>query len=128
MDRATTEQTALLAALPDEYLAEREADVRDVGERLLASSSREQYELPMLEVPSIVVASDLTPSQIARLPKDRLLGMVMEIGGHFSCGYYGSVVGIPAVIGIEGLLCVYKTVMLWLWMDLLGSVDRARSQ
>ena len=102
--KATTEQAALLAALPDEYLAERAADVRDVGGRLLAYLRGEQEELPPLDVPAVVVAPDLTPSETARLPKDRLLGLVTEAGGRTShVAIMARSLGIPAVVGIDGI-------------------------
>ena len=104
VDKATTDQAALLASLPDEYLAERATDVRDVGERLVAHLRGEQDDLPVLEVPSIVVASDLTPSETARLPKDRLLGLVTEIGGRTShVAIMARSLGIPAVVGVKGI-------------------------
>jgi phosphotransferase system enzyme I (PtsI) len=110
MAQAVAEQAALLEALPDEYLAERAADVRDAGGRVLAHLRGQQQQLPQLDVPSIVVAPDLTPSQTARLPKERLLGLVTETGGRTShVAIMARSLGIPAVVGTGGIVAQVKS-------------------
>ena len=105
VEQATERQAALLAALPDAYLAERAADVRDVGGRLLAHLQDRRRLEPRLEQPAVVVARDLTPSQTARLPKDLLLGIVTEAGGPTShVAIMARALGIPVVVGVPGIV------------------------
>lgn len=105
VEQATERQAALLAALPDAYLAERAADVRDVGGRLLAHLQDRRRPEPRLEQPAVVVARDLTPSQTARLPKDLLLGIVTEAGGPTShVAIMARALGIPVVVGVPGIV------------------------
>ncbi|MDK2927610.1 MAG: phosphoenolpyruvate-protein phosphotransferase system enzyme, partial [Bacillota bacterium] len=70
LTRVVDDLAAALDALPDEYLRERAADVRDVGGRLLAELTGARTEV-VLPAPAIVVGADLTPSQTAQLPKDK---------------------------------------------------------
>src|SRR5690606_38735693 len=105
VEQATERHAALLAALPDAYLAERAADVRDVGGRLLAHLQDRRRPEPRLEQPAVVVARDLTPSQTARLPKDLLLGIVTEAGGPTShVAIMARALGIPVVVGVPGIV------------------------
>ena len=63
VENAAAAASATLAALPDELLAARAADVRDVGARIARILRGQAVALP--EVPSIAIADDLPPS-IAR--------------------------------------------------------------
>lgn len=95
---------AAFEKLEDEYLRERQADILDVERRvlrhLLGSDTRRMEEL---KTPSIIVAHDLGPSEVASLPKDRVLAFVTEVGGRTS---HGAIVargrGIPAVVSVRG--------------------------
>lgn len=99
--RVVAELSATLAALPDEYLRERAADVRDVGERLLAYLTGTAEQELVLKEPAVVVGTDLTPSQTARLPKDKLLGLASAAGGRTShVAILARSLGIPAVVGL----------------------------
>src|SRR5262245_5541894 len=61
---ATAEQAAELAELSDALLAERAADIRDVGERVLRLLTGAEAAAPTLpDEPVVVVAFDLTPSE-----------------------------------------------------------------
>jgi phosphotransferase system enzyme I (PtsI) len=99
--RVVAELSATLAALPDEYLRERAADVRDVGERLLAYLTGTAGQELVLKEPAVVVGTDLTPSQTARLPKDKLLGLASAAGGRTShVAILARSLGVPAVVGL----------------------------
>jgi len=72
----------LMAGLNDPLLAARAADIHDVGYRvlrLLVGADDQGLRLP--EHPVIVVAHDLSPSDTASLPKDRVLGFCTAVGG-----------------------------------------------
>lgn len=93
----------VLGKLEDEYLRDRRADIVDVERRvlreLLGSGTR---EIEGLDYPAIVFAHDLGPSEVAMLPRDRVLAFVLEVGGRTS---HGAIVargrGIPAVVSVR---------------------------
>ena len=95
--------------IPDPYLRERAADIRDVGRRVLAALVDEQEQL---EVPegSVVVADELLPSVTARLDLRGVRALVSEHGGRFA---HASILarsqGTPAVVGIAGVARAIKT-------------------
>lgn len=89
--------------VPDAYLRERAADVRDVGRRVLAAMAGRGPD--GLEVPegAIVISEELLPSVTARLEMASVGAFVTERGSKFS---HGSILarsmGRPAVAGIAG--------------------------
>jgi phosphoenolpyruvate-protein phosphotransferase/dihydroxyacetone kinase phosphotransfer subunit len=90
-------------ALDDEYLRTRASDVLDVGDRVLRHLL--QVEPPALDLdrPSILVATDLSPSQIARLNLANVLGICTELGGATShSAILARGLGIPAIVGLHG--------------------------
>jgi phosphoenolpyruvate-protein phosphotransferase len=93
----------VLAALDDELLSARAADVRDVGARVARILRGERLALP--DAPSIAVADDLPPSVTAEIPAGLLRGIVLEGGSRtaHACILARSL-GIPAVVGAAGIL------------------------
>jgi phosphoenolpyruvate-protein phosphotransferase len=93
----------VLAALDDELLAARAADVRDVGARISRILRGERLELPA--APAIAVADDLPPSVTAEIPPGLLRGIVLEGGSRtaHACILARSL-GIPAIVGASGIL------------------------
>ncbi|HEX9288779.1 MAG TPA: phosphoenolpyruvate--protein phosphotransferase [Anaeromyxobacteraceae bacterium] len=94
--------TRTLDAVPDAYLRERAADVRDVGRRVLAALI--EWQGPDgLDIPegAIVVADELLPSVTARLELNRARAFVTERGSRFShASILARSLGTPAVAGI----------------------------
>ena len=100
---AGEEQAAVLAALDDEVLSARAADVRDVAERIARVIRGET--LPTLEHRSIAVAADLPPSVTAELDPALLIGIALEAGSPTAhAAILARALGIPAVVGVPGLL------------------------
>jgi phosphotransferase system enzyme I (PtsI) len=94
------------AEMASPFLQERAKDVLDIERRLLHHVSGEtRHELAELEWPVIIVAHDLTPSQIVMLEKTkRLLGFVTDAGGATShTAIIAAGLGIPAVVGLEDI-------------------------
>jgi phosphoenolpyruvate-protein phosphotransferase len=93
-----------LAAIEDELLSARATDVLDVGDRI----ARHAAGLPtktILQRPSVLVAEDLPPSIAATLPRDRVLGIVLERSSPTAhAAILARAYGIPAVVGATGLL------------------------
>lgn len=92
-----------IAAVDDPLLAARAADVRDVGARIARILSGSTLDLPT--VPSIAVASDLSPSVTAEMPRGRLVGIVLEGGSPTAhAAILARGLGIPAVVGVAGVI------------------------
>lgn len=88
------------------YLQERAKDVLDIERRLLHHVGGEvRSELAELETPVIVVAHDLTPTQLVMLEKTkRILGFATDAGGSTShTAILAAGLGIPAVVGLEDI-------------------------
>ena len=100
---AGEEAAAVLEGLPDELLAARAADVRDVAARIARAVRGEAP--PQLSRRSILVARDLTPSTTAELDQTMLAGLALEGGSPTAhAAILARALGIPAVVGIPGLL------------------------
>jgi len=104
-EAAWQRETAALAAaygeMEDEYMRARAADIEDVGQRVLRGLMG--VEPPSLDFaePSILIATDLTPSDTARLNPDRVLAICTELGGATAhSAILARALGIPAVVGL----------------------------
>jgi phosphoenolpyruvate-protein phosphotransferase (PTS system enzyme I) len=88
--------------VPDAYLRERAADIRDVGRRIL-SALIEEHGPASADIPegSIVVSEELLPSATANLELNRVRAFVTERGGKFShTSILARSLGTPAVAGV----------------------------
>ncbi|HET7686429.1 MAG TPA: phosphoenolpyruvate--protein phosphotransferase [Candidatus Limnocylindria bacterium] len=104
---AGEEAATMLAALDDETLAARAADVRDVAARIARAARGEAP--PRLERPSVLVAADVAPSITAELDRSLLAGIALEGGSRTShAAILARALGIPAVVGIPGLLAAVE--------------------
>ena len=80
-------------------------DVWDLERRVLRHLIGEHVSgIARLSEAAVVVAHDLTPSQAASLPRDKVMGFVTETGGPTShTAIFARAIGIPAVVGAEGV-------------------------
>ena len=86
-------------ALADRLLAERAADLRDVGRRVLANLCGVEMPTPP-DTPYILVSEDLGPSDMAQLDTQRVRGLVTAKGGATShSAILARALGMPAVVG-----------------------------
>lgn len=92
-----------LQSLQSEYHSKRSVDLVDIENRILKHLLGAQREsLETLRTPVVLVARDLTPSETAILPQDRILAFVTEIGGRTShTAIVARTRGIPAVVGLS---------------------------
>lgn len=67
---------AMFAAMDDDYMRERSADVRDISERVLTVLSGSKNKGLLADEPVILVADDLAPSETVQLDKDKILSFV----------------------------------------------------
>lgn len=88
--------------LEDSYLQERVDDVVDVGERVLRLLAGNAPANLHLSEPAILVATDLTPSDTARLDPTKVLGICTTSGSATShSAIIARTLGIPAVLGVD---------------------------
>jgi phosphoenolpyruvate-protein phosphotransferase len=96
---------AMLAALDDEILSARGADVIDVADRIARLLAGLPVEESLLPAPAVVVAVDLSPSLTATLPREHILGIALEAGSPTAhAAILARAYGIPAVVGCRGIL------------------------
>ncbi|MBK1986744.1 phosphoenolpyruvate--protein phosphotransferase [Sphaerospermopsis aphanizomenoides BCCUSP55] len=88
--------------LEDAYLQERVDDVVDVGRRVLRIlMGNAPTDLELTE-PSIVVATDLSPSDTVKLDPSKVMGICMTSGSATShSAIIARTLGIPAVLGVD---------------------------
>ncbi|AZK46956.1 phosphoenolpyruvate--protein phosphotransferase [Paenibacillus lentus] len=94
---------AMFDLLDDEYMKERALDIKDVGNRLLKHLlGTPDITLPADTQPYILVARELSPSQLVHMNPDNVLGMVTMAGGKTShSAIMARALGIPLVSGLE---------------------------
>jgi phosphotransferase system HPr (HPr) family protein len=86
-------------SLQDALLAERAADLRDIGRRVLAQLCGQQAT-PEPEEPYILVMDEVGPSDVARLDPARVAGILTARGGATAhSAIVARALGIPAVVG-----------------------------
>lgn len=97
---------AMFDLLDDEYMKERAVDIKDVGNRLLKHLlGAPEVTLPSDTQPYILVAKELSPSQLAHLNPTYVLGIVTMMGGKTShSSIMARALGIPLVAGLENNL------------------------
>ncbi|MEH2264687.1 phosphoenolpyruvate--protein phosphotransferase [Nostoc sp.] len=88
--------------LEDSYLQERVDDVIDVGQRVLRLLAGNLLANLHFDEPAILVATDLTPSDTARLDPTKVLGICTTFGSATShSAIIARTLGIPAVLGVD---------------------------
>ncbi|MDQ0193120.1 phosphoenolpyruvate--protein phosphotransferase [Paenibacillus wynnii] len=97
---------AMFDLLDDEYMKERAVDIKDVGNRLLKHLlGAPEVTLPSDTQPYILVAKELSPSQLAHLNPTYVLGIVTMMGSKTShSSIMARALGIPLVAGLENKL------------------------
>lgn len=97
-----TTQANQLSQLKNALLAERANDLRDVGDRVLRILLGVQEETQVYPENTILLAEDLTPSDMATIDPSRVKGFCTVAGGATShVAILARSMGIPAIAGIE---------------------------
>lgn len=102
------ELTGLFRSFEDDYFAGRAMDILDLGQRLLAhlGASLDRPQLEHLSAPTILIAEDLTPTDLALLPVDRVQGIALAASTPTAhSAILARALGIPLVCSLgQGLL------------------------
>jgi phosphotransferase system, enzyme I, PtsP len=102
--RVIDELSAQLLAVADGYLRERATDFRDVGHRLLRHMRQDDRRNPFSKS-TILVAEELTLSQLTLVSHENLVGIALESGGTTShAALLARAFEIPTVVGIDHLM------------------------
>ena len=91
----------MFAAMDDSYMQARAADVKDVSGRIVGILLGVVQGGIDSEVPVILAADDLAPSETVQLDKSKILGFITEGGsGSSHTAILARTMGIPAIIGV----------------------------
>ncbi|HKL80827.1 MAG TPA: phosphoenolpyruvate--protein phosphotransferase [Mobilitalea sp.] len=106
LSEAIEELAVIFDNLEDEYMRERSADIRDVGNRILKIiKGVEEHSLVDIKDKVIVVVGELSPSDIAVMDLRYVIGFIAESGGVTShVSIIAKNIGLPACVGVRGIL------------------------
>lgn len=105
LDTAINEMALVFEMMDDEYLSERAADYRDIGENIMYKlKGVTPKTLSKLDDDYIIVSEELTPTDTSTMDKDHVLGLAMDMGGKTShSSIIAQTLGIPAVVGMKDI-------------------------
>jgi phosphotransferase system enzyme I (PtsI) len=106
LDKTLAQLKLSFLNVDEEYFRERQQDIDYVGRRLMdnliGSPDVSFNEIPRGD--AIIIVHDLSPAEVASIPKDRIKGFVMEAGGETShSAIISRALEIPAMFGIHGI-------------------------
>jgi phosphotransferase system enzyme I (PtsI) len=88
--------------MDDAYLSERANDILDVSRRVLRNLEGLKDLQHQIDVPSLIFAHDLTPSDTVSLDRKLVLGFVTEVGNRTShTAIMARSLNLPAVVGVR---------------------------
>lgn len=101
VDQAGQEFAAMLASMDDPYMQARAADIKDVTGRILNNLMGVVEGGIDSDVPVILCADDLAPSETIQLDKKKILAIATQKGsGNSHTAILARTMGIPAVCGL----------------------------
>ena len=110
VEQAGEQFSAMFAAMDDAYMQARAADIKDVAKRILNNLLGVVDGGIDSDVPVILAADDLAPSETLQLDKSKILGFVTQGGsGNSHTAILARTMGIPAICGTgDALIDVYN--------------------
>lgn len=93
----------MFEAMDNEYMRERSLDIKDVSSRIIRKIlGIDTVNLSDLKEDVILVAHDITPSQMASIDLKKTIGIVTEIGGKTShTAIMARTMELPAIVGLK---------------------------
>src|ERR1700688_49589 len=94
-----------LSEIDDPYLRERAFDIHDVTRRVIRNLlGRSTKTLGTIDLPQVVVAHNITPSDTATLNRQLVLGFATDVGSRTShTAIMARSLSIPAVVGLKDI-------------------------
>ncbi len=105
LQTVVNEYITLFRSMNNEYMNERATDIQDVFSKVLNYlEGITTQDLSLLTDKVILIADDLTPSQIATMNKDAIIGILTNKGGKSShTSIMARTLEIPAVAGLKNI-------------------------
>ncbi|MDO4594860.1 MAG: phosphoenolpyruvate--protein phosphotransferase [Tissierellia bacterium] len=105
LDETVKEMVMTMEALDDEYLKERAADYKDIGEQVMYKlMGVKANNLSRLTKEVIIISKELTPSDTSTMDKKNVLGFATDLGGKTShTSIIAQTLDIPAVVGMNDI-------------------------
>jgi len=101
VQRVIRNYAAQFAEMEENYIDAREADIKDIGDRILRLLQGMDLDQSLIEDEVILVSYELTPSEIARLDTTRVMGIVLAEGSRTShTAILARSLEIPTVVGL----------------------------
>ena len=95
----------MFESMDDTYMQARAADVKDVSRRILSILNGTVEGGIASEVPVLLAADDLAPSETVQLDKSKILGFITAGGsGSSHTAILARTMGIPAIVGVGDAL------------------------
>ena len=92
----------MFAAMDDDYMRERAADVKDISNRVIHILQGGSEQAGLGDQPVIILADDLAPSETVQLDKSKVLSFVTRHGSTNShTAILARTMDIPALIGVD---------------------------
>ena len=92
----------MFAAMDDDYMRERAADVKDISNRVIHILQGGSEQAGLGDQPVIILADDLAPSETVQLDKSKVLSFVTRHGSTNShTAIMARTMNIPALIGVD---------------------------
>lgn len=105
-----TKYSDMFSQMEDEYMRERGADIKDVGNRILRNlAGKTDNVLSNISENTVVVAHDLTPSDTAQIDKKKVIAFLTDVGGRTShSAIMARTLEIPAIVGLINITELVK--------------------
>lgn len=103
LDEKANTFITMFEQMDNEYMRERAADIRDVKKRILSHLLNKPLpNVSLVDEPTIIIATDLTPSDTAQINKKFVKGFVTDVGGRTShSAIMARTLEIPAIVGVR---------------------------
>lgn len=111
LSEAIDKFVSILKNMDDEYMRERSADIKDIGNRILRIlKGMEDNVIAGIKEKVIVIAEELSPSDTAVMDFNNIAGIITELGGLTShVSIIARNIGLPALVGVTGILKEVKS-------------------
>jgi len=106
LEKTVADYIEVFRKMEDPYLRERASDMEDIGRRILANLIGDTSDQTLhLKHPSILVARQILPSDMATLDNEQILGIITEAGEkNAHAVIMAKSMGIPAIVAVRGAL------------------------